>query len=206
MVDVGTQCSDGSSGNPQETRPIFVHGCFEHRLGCALELIDSLRYLVNNRESTSHQCAGVRGRTSISAPLAGVAHRSNSACYDGQLHGSNLHQQAGQDTVTITVQMDKEKCQNNKVVLRARHIPGRINVLADVLFLSTQVSGTEWSLHPSVFQAVIREWSLHPSVFQSVIREWGIPFLDLFATRWNHKLPISICMAVDALPINWKAM
>ena len=92
---------------------------------------------------------------------------------------------------------------------------------------------SEWSLHPSVFQAVIREWgirvvptsfslpsshtgvgnqsgpyilqsskqsygswesewSLHPSVFQAVIRELGIPFLDLFATRWNHKLTISI--------------
>ena len=33
MVDVGTQCSDGSSGNPQGTKRIFVHGCFELRLG-----------------------------------------------------------------------------------------------------------------------------------------------------------------------------
>ena len=32
MVGVWTQCSDGSSGNPQETRRIFVHGCFENRL------------------------------------------------------------------------------------------------------------------------------------------------------------------------------
>ena len=139
----------------------------------ALEPLDSLRYLVNNRDSTSHQCARVRGCTPNSAPLAGVAHGPNSAplagvahgpnsaCCVGQLHGSNLHQQAGQDTVNIAMQMDKE-----------------VTVLADVLFRSTQVSGTEWSLHPSVFQAVIREL--------------GIPFLDLFATRWNHKLPISI--------------
>ena len=68
--------------------------------------------------------------------------------------------------------------QNSKIVLRACHIPRRMNVVADVLFRSTQVSGTAWSLRHSVFQAVIREW--------------GIPLLDLFATRWNRKLPISI--------------
>ena len=51
MVDVGTQCSDGSSSNPEGSMYIFVHGCFVHRLGCALELLDSLRYLVNDRDS-----------------------------------------------------------------------------------------------------------------------------------------------------------
>ena len=42
MVDVGTQCSDGSSHNPQGSKRTFFHGCVEHRLGCALELLDGL--------------------------------------------------------------------------------------------------------------------------------------------------------------------
>ena len=42
MVDVGTQCSDGSSGNPLGSRRIYVHGYVEHRFGCVLELLNSL--------------------------------------------------------------------------------------------------------------------------------------------------------------------
>ena len=174
-MDVRIQCSDGILSNPQGSKCTFVHGCIEHRLGCALVL---LRCVVDDQESTSHQCARVRGHTPNSAPLAEAAHGPKSSCCIRQLHGSILHQQAGQDTVNIAVQMDKRlllMCQNSKIVLRARHIPRRMNVLVDILSCPTQVPGTEWSLHPSVFQAVIREW--------------GIPLLDLF-TRWNHKLLI----------------
>ena len=86
-------------------------------------------------------------------------------------------------------------CQFSKIVLR--HIPRRTTVLMDVLFRPTQMSGAQWSLHPSVFQIVIREL--------------GVPLLDLFATRWNHKLPTFVsplpdpsAVAVDALSM--KAM
>ena len=94
--------------NPQGSRCTFVHGCIEHMLGCALELLHSLQCLVDNRESTSHQCARVRGRSRNSAPLAEAAHGPNSSCCVGQLHGSILHQQAGWDMVNITVQTDQE--------------------------------------------------------------------------------------------------
>ena len=90
-------------------------------------------------------------------------------------------------------------CQANLIVLRAWHIPRRLNVLADILLRSSQMSGTEWSLHPSVFRALTREW--------------GIPLLYLFATRWNHNLPLFVspvpdpsAMAVDALSMSWKAL
>ena len=69
-------------------------------------------------------------------------------------------------------------CQANQIVLRARHIPGKLNVLADILSCPSRMLGTEWSLHPSVFRALTQEW--------------GIPLLDLFATRWNPKLPLFV--------------
>ena len=90
-------------------------------------------------------------------------------------------------------------CQANQIVLRARHIPGRLNVLADILSRPAQMSGTERFLHASVF------WAL--------TREWGVALLDLFATRWYYKRPLSVspvpdpsAMAVDALSMNWKAL
>ena len=41
-----------------------------------------------------------------------------------------------------------------QVTLRACHIPGRLNMIADKLSRLGQTIQTEWSLHPEVFQAI----------------------------------------------------
>ena len=63
-------------------------------------------------------------------------------------------------------------CTRQQVTLRARHIPGRLNVIADKLSRLGQTIQTEWSLHPEVFQAVCSRWHQ--------------PQVDLFATRFNN--------------------
>ncbi len=77
-----------------------------------------------------------------------------------------------------------------------RHIPGRLNVIADGLSRTGQVKPTEWKLEPRIVRAL---W-LH----------WEKPLLDLFATRQNAQLPLFVspvpdeqAMAVDALSIPW---
>ena len=40
----------------------------------------------------------------------------------------------------------------------SRHIPGRLNVIADKLSRLGQTIQTEWSLHPEVFQAICSRW------------------------------------------------
>ena len=76
-------------------------------------------------------------------------------------------------------------CHPRGIVLRARHIPGRLNVIADKLFLSQQV-------------------------FICLCSRWAQPQMDLFATRFNHKLPRFVspvpdptAWAVDALSLPW---
>ena len=49
-------------------------------------------------------------------------------------------------------------CTSQQVTLRARHIPGRLNVIADKLSRLGQINQTEWSLHPEVFQAICSRW------------------------------------------------
>ena len=66
-------------------------------------------------------------------------------------------------------------CTRQQVTLRARHIPGQLNVIADKLSRLGQTIQTEWSLHPEVYQAVCSRWHQ--------------PQVDLFATRFNNKLP-----------------
>ena len=90
-------------------------------------------------------------------------------------------------------------CRKNKVVLTARHVPGVMNLVADQLFRSQQTLHTEWSLNPKIFR-----W-LSQIDFQ--------PQIDLFATRFNHKLPQYVspvpdpkALAVDALAMNWSGL
>ena len=49
-------------------------------------------------------------------------------------------------------------CTTNKVTLKARHIPGRLNVVTDKLSRVDQTIQTEWSLLQEVFQTICRRW------------------------------------------------
>ena len=67
-------------------------------------------------------------------------------------------------------------CHHYQITLKAGHIRGCLNVMADLLSRSNQVQSTEWSLHPQVFK--------------QICQKWFTPHVDLFATHLNHKLPL----------------
>ena len=88
-------------------------------------------------------------------------------------------------------------CSLNNVTLRARHVPGSLNVIADGLSRRNQIQSTEWSLFPQVFKQISKIWES--------------PQVDLFATRLNTKLPLYVspipdpqAWAVDALNVRWE--
>ena len=88
-------------------------------------------------------------------------------------------------------------CTNNQVTLKARHIPGRLNVVADKL--------------SRLGQTIQTEWSLLPEVFHMICRKWHRPQVDLFTTRFNRKLPLFVspvpdplAWAIDALSLPWE--
>ena len=60
-------------------------------------------------------------------------------------------------------------------------------------------------------QTIQTEWSLLPEVFQTICSRWHRPQIDLFATRFNNKLPLFVSLvldplatAVDALSLPWE--
>ena len=88
-------------------------------------------------------------------------------------------------------------CSHRQVTLKARHIPGHLNVIADKL--------------SRLGQTIQTEWSLLPEIFQRICSRWHRPQIDLFATRFNHKLPQfvspvpdTLAVAVDALTLPWE--
>ena len=200
MVEISTQCSEGSSCYPDRTRLPVVHRCIEHRLGSTLEYIDGVRCMDNNRENTPQQRTRVRSHTQSHALLAAEAYGSDSPGCVRQFHCST-NSQGGTRSIQMCRRTKKLllMCQANQIVLQARNIPGKLNVLADILSRPSHISGTEWSLHPSVVR--------------TLTRKWGIALLDLFATMWNHKLPPFVspvpdpsAMAVDAVSMSWKTL
>ena len=70
-------------------------------------------------------------------------------------------------------------CTSHQVTLRARHIPGRLNVVADKL--------------SRLGQTIQAEWSLLQEVFQAICSRWHRPNIDLFTTRFNNKLEECFC-------------
>ena len=88
-------------------------------------------------------------------------------------------------------------CSQRQVTLKAQHIPGHLNVIADKL--------------SRLGQTIQTEWSLLPEVFHRLCNRWHRPQVDLFATRFNHKLPQFVspvpdtqALAVDALTLPWE--
>ena len=75
-------------------------------------------------------------------------------------------------------------CTRKQVTLKARHIPGRLNVVTDKLSRLGQTIQTEWSLLQEVFLAICSRWHR--------------PQIGLFATRFN-KLPLFVSPVPDPL-------
>ena len=88
---------------------------------------------------------------------------------------------------------------DHRIVVRAFHLKGSLNVLADRLSRPNTVLATEWTLNKSTFL--------------NLCQLWGNPDLDLFATRVNYRLQTFVspmrdpqAYAVDALSLDWKDM
>ena len=90
-------------------------------------------------------------------------------------------------------------CLRQGITLLARHIPGVLNILADSLSRAHCILQTEWTVKRSALEPI---WM-----------RWFKPMLDLFATRYNHRLPLFVspvpdpeAWAVDAFSISWTGL
>ena len=109
-----------------------------------------------------------------------------------------LNRQGGTHSPDLCMEVWKTViwCHQNQINLLIKHIPGKFNVLADLLSRITKPISTEWGLNQSVANTVFRMTQF--------------PNLDLFATRLNHKLPLYVspipdqkALSIDALTMNW---
>ena len=112
-----------------------------------------------------------------------------------------IRRQGGTKSLSLTEEVSDllNWAQRNRIILSVSHISGNLNVIADRLSRKGQAMPTEWSIHPSVIEAIKLTW--------------GTPLIDLFATAENFKFPVYVspcpdprAWAVDALSLNWDGM
>ena len=98
---------------------------------------------------------------------------------------SYINKQGGTHSPNLCVEVWKilQWCLKHQIIVRIRHIPGKFNALADRLSRIDKVIKTEWALDQSIAN----------SIFQM----FNYPSLDLFATRFNHKLPLYVSPVLD---------
>ena len=169
------------------------------RLGRSLRPKIPQGSVVRFRKKATHICPRIEGGLPGPSRLQGPVPESNSVSCDVQLNSGSLHQQqGGTHSVEMCALLWKITTWGHHylITLKARHVLGCLNVMADLLSRSNQVQSTEWSLHPQVFK--------------QICQKWFTPHVDLFATHLNHKLPLYVspipdprAWDIDALNINW---
>ena len=112
-----------------------------------------------------------------------------------------LNKQGGTRSETLcrrTVQLLQE-AQADNILIRASHLAGKDNVVADALSRGWLLDQKEWSL--------AQVWADH------VFHLYDRPHVDLFATAANAKLPLFVsrrfhprAWAVDALSLDWSGL
>ena len=178
-------------------RPANFYRHLKRRLGCTLKGLHCKRRLVKYRKPSPHQFSGVK--SSLSGDQEFRASLQGPNCSDSTTVVSYINKEGGMRSSSLCALLWRllSWCHPRGIVLKARHIPGRLNVIADKLSRHNQVIQTEWSLSQQVFNLLCSRW--------------GSPHVDLYVTRFNHKLPKYMspvldqtAWAVDILSLLWE--
>ena len=148
---------------PSSQRPQYptLYRCLKRRLGRSLRSKFYKGSVVRRGKKATHKRPRIEGGLPSPSKLQGAVPEPNSASCNGQLNSGSLHKQTRRNSLSRDVCSpveDHDLVPSLSHTLKARHIPGCLNVMADLLSRSNQVQSTEWSLHPQVFKQICQKW------------------------------------------------
>ena len=152
----------------------------EHMMSCHINLLE-LEAAFQTLKQFHHSLAGRRD-----------LHKDNTtvACY--------INKQGGARSRPLSQRTEELLlwCASRSIQLLAQYVPSKLNILANLLSWPHIVLQSEWTLVHSVLQPI---WSARFT-----------PHINLFPTRFSHRLPLYVspvpdmaAWAVDALSIPW---
>ena len=170
---------------PNKTCYADLYRHIKRRVGRSLRRAHSKRNLVSSRKQAAYKLPRTQSSFSSFKRVPRPVLRHDSTYSNRQHHGGVIHKQERRHEVRPTL------CATMGI------IPGWLNVVADKL--------------SRLGQTIQTEWSLLPEVFQTKCSRWHRPQIDLFATRFNNKLPLfvspvpdTLATAVDAVSLPWE--
>ena len=187
---------------PLSQRPQYptLYRRLKRRLGRSLRSKFYQGSVVRPGKKATHKRSRIEGGLSRPSKLQGPVPEPNSASCNRQLNSGSLHKKQGGTHSAETCALLRKImtwCHHYHITLKARDIPGCLNVISDLLSRSNQST----------------EWSLHLQVFKQICQKWFTPHVDLFATHLNHKHPLYVSPVldpkawdIDALNINWTGL
>ena len=193
------QCTTGPTFAPPSTCGSAVYRRLKRRLGRTLRGLHCKRRLVTPRKSPPHKFLGIKSSPSGPQEFQASLQGPDCSCSNRQHNCSLLHKQTGRYEIRLSLcpPLETSVLVSPTANKPARHILGRLNVIADKL-----------SRHN---QPIQKEWSFSQQVFNLLCSTWAQPQVDLFATRFNHKLPKFVspvpdptAWAVDAMSLSWE--
>ena len=171
----------------------------KRRVGRSLGRAHCKGNLVPSRKQVAHKPSRAKSSISSSKRVSNPLLQQDSTDSYRQHNSGCLYQQRGGDEVGLSVGPTVE---NPVLVYQAAGNPQGTSHPRLAERDSRQAIQT-WPDHS--------EWSLHPEVFQAICSWWHQPQVDLFATRFNNKLPQFLspvpdpqAWAVDALSLSWE--
>ena len=192
MMASRRQCTSRPTITPIKTCTASLYRHIKGRVEHSLRGTHCKRNLVSSRKKQdAYKLPGTKsslfGPKRVPRPL----HRQNSSCSYRQHHSSDLHKQGSRHEFGPTV-------------LPSMKDPG-------LVFQKTGYPQSRTHSRPPdmvadnisrLAQTIQTEWSLLPEVFQSICSRWHQPQIDLFARRFNNKLPLFVSPVPDP-PLAW---
>ena len=184
---------------PNKTCSANLYRHIKRRVGRSPKRKHCKRHLVPSGKQVAYQLPRTQGSLSSLKRVPRPLHTQDSTCSDGQHHSGVIHKQGRSHEVghTLCSTMENldlvhQKSSNSQSPTHSKPA----DVVADKL--------------SRLGQAIQTEWSLLQEVFQTICSRWHRPQIDLFATRFNNKLPLfvspvphSLATAVDAVSLPW---
>ena len=166
------------------------------RVGCSLKQTHCRRHLVPPGKQVAYQLPRTQGSLSSLTRVPRPQYAQDNNCRDRQHHSGVIHKQRRHEvgpTLCFTMEnldLVRQKSGNSKSRHRLAECGRRQAIQAR-------------PDHPT-------QWSLLQEVFQAICNRWHRTQLDLFATRFNNKLPLfespvpdPLVTAVNALSLPW---
>ncbi|CAG2215350.1 unnamed protein product [Mytilus edulis] len=199
LVDFSSKRFERPTSVLSSSKSDSVHRCLQPRLGSLSGRSFSVRSVDSRSFEGTHQ--HTRNEGSSSCTVSFSVNKSLVLATDNTTVVAYLRNQGGTHCYELYL-LAREillLCNHLHLQIVVRHVPGKLNVLADALSRTLTPVNTEWELLQSVFQAITLQW--------------GSPHVDLFATSLNYKVQVFMspvpdpkAYAVDCMSVPWDGM